>query len=44
MVSAEKERQIMRAKNSLIKSLGWIIIPLPIFLFFQRRLARKENV
>ncbi|MDD4754152.1 MAG: hypothetical protein PHT78_13085 [Desulfitobacteriaceae bacterium] len=44
MVSAEKERQIIRAKNSLIKSLGWIIIPLPIFLFFQRRLARKENV
>lgn len=42
MVSAEKERQILRAKNSLIKSLGWIVIPLPVFLYFQRRLAKKE--
>lgn len=40
MVAGEKERQIDRAKNSLIKSLGWIIIPLPVFIFFQRRLTR----
>lgn len=40
MVQAEKERQINRAKNSLIKSLGWIIIPLPVFIYFQR--MRKE--
>lgn len=40
MVQAEKERQVNRAKNSLIKSLGWIVIPLPIFLYFQR--LRKE--
>lgn len=37
MVSAEKERQILRAKNNLIKSLGWIIIPLPVFLYFKIR-------
>ncbi len=42
MVSAEKERQIQRGKNSLIKSLGWIIIPFPVFLYFQRRLAKKD--
>jgi len=30
MVAAEKERQVDRAKNSLIKSLGWIVIPFPI--------------
>lgn len=42
MVSSEKERQIMRAKNNLVKSLGWIVVPLPVFLFFQRRLAKKE--
>lgn len=40
MVQSEKERQVNRAKNSLIKSLGWIVIPLPIFLYFQR--LRKE--
>ncbi len=43
MVTAEKERQIDRAKNSLIKSLGWIIIPFPIFIFFQRKLRGKES-
>lgn len=42
MVDAERDRQIQRAKNSLIKSFGWIIIPFPIFVYFQRRLNRKE--
>lgn len=42
MVSAEKERQTNRARNSLIKSFGWIVIPLPIFMYFQRRLVKKE--
>lgn len=42
MVSAEKQRQIIRAKNNLIKSLGWMVIPLPVFLYFQRQLAKKE--
>lgn len=37
MVAAEKERQVDRAKNSLIKALGWIVIPLPVFIYFQRR-------
>lgn len=43
MVTSEKERQMVRAKNSLIKSFGWIVIPLPVFLFFQRRLDRKNS-
>jgi len=42
MVSREKEMQSNRAKNNLIKSFGWIIIPLPIFIYFQRRLVKKE--
>ncbi len=42
MVQQERERQVERAKNSLIKSFGWIVIPLPVFLYFQRRLVRKE--
>jgi hypothetical protein len=37
-VAAEKQRQTDRATNSLIKSLGWIIIPFPVFLYFQRKL------
>jgi len=44
MVSSEQERQVMRAKNSLIKSLGWILIPFPVFIFFRRRLPGKEEV
>jgi len=43
MVLMESERQLNRAKNSLIKSFGWIVIPLPVFLYFQsRRLGNKE--
>ncbi len=42
LVIAEQERQIDRATNSLIKSLGWIIIPFPIFIYFQRKLLGKE--
>ncbi len=37
-----RDQQIERAKNSLIKSFGWIIIPLPVFIYFQRRLAGRE--
>jgi len=43
MVISEKERQITRAKNSLIKSFGWIVIPLPVFIYFQRRLVKKPQ-
>jgi amino acid transporter len=42
MVISEKETQINRAKNNLIKSLGWIIVPFPVFLYFQRRLVTNE--
>ena len=41
MVQEQKQIQVTRAKNSLVKSLGWIVIPLPVFLYFQRRLARN---
>jgi len=40
-VLMDKERQANRAKNNLIKSFGWIIIPLPVFIYFQRRLVNK---
>lgn len=42
MIATERERQVSQAKNSLVKSLGWIIIPLPVFVYYQRRLVRKK--
>lgn len=42
MIADNNARQVDRAKNSLIKSLGWIIIPLPIFIYFQRKLNQSE--
>lgn len=43
MVQAEAERQKGRVYNTLIKSFGWIVIPLPVFIYFQRRIARNEG-
>ncbi len=43
MVAAEEARQVQRATNSLLKSSGWIIIPLPVFFYYQKRLPKKEN-
>lgn len=41
MVESELNRQKSRAQNTLIKSLGWIIVPLPVFVYYQRRLREK---
>jgi len=41
LVSQEKVRARERALNSLIKSFGWIVIPLPVFLYYQRRLKQE---
>lgn len=43
MITTYTENEVIRAKNRLIKSFGWIIIPLPIFMYFQRRLNRRES-
>ncbi len=42
MIAAEKERIRKSALNSLIKSLGWIIIPFPVFLYMQRIQRSRE--
>jgi glucan phosphoethanolaminetransferase (alkaline phosphatase superfamily) len=39
-VTEEKQRQKDRAVNQIIKSLGFIVIPLPVFLYFNR--LRKQ--
>ena len=36
-IAQEKAQARQRAVNSLIKSFGWIVIPLPVFIYFQRR-------
>ncbi|WP_407312836.1 hypothetical protein [Desulfosporosinus sp. SB140] len=41
MVAEEKAITRTRAVNSLIKSFGWIVIPLPIFLFFQNKVKKQ---
>jgi hypothetical protein len=41
VVKSYNDNAILRAKNTLVKSFGWIVIPLPIFIYFQRRLNRK---
>lgn len=43
MVQEQRDMQAARAKNSLIKSLGWIVMPLAVFLYYQKRLPRKET-
>lgn len=43
MIAADRVRAVDRAKNTLIKSIGWIIIPLPVFIYFQRRLNRNGS-
>ncbi|MDZ5473391.1 hypothetical protein SM124_16890 [Bacillus sp. 31A1R] len=42
VIEDEKKRQQINAKNQIIKSLGFIVIPLPIFLYFNR--MRKRNI
>lgn len=45
MIEQRIENSKQNALNSFVKSLGWIIIPLPVFLYFQRRISieRKEK-
>lgn len=42
MVADQKARSRENGVNSLIKSFGWIIIPLPVFLYFQRRVKNQQ--
>ncbi|ARK29584.1 hypothetical protein [Halalkalibacter krulwichiae] len=43
MVEQQIAGSKQRALNSFIKSLGWILIPLPIFIFFQRKINRDRR-
>lgn len=43
MVQQQTEFTKQRAVNGLIKSLGWIIIPFPIYIVFQRRINQTRK-
>lgn len=43
LVAAEEERMRKSAVNRLFKSLGWIVIPLPIFFYMRRILRNSES-
>lgn len=43
LVSQEKQRARDRAVNSLIKSFGWIVIPFPVFVYYQRKLRSNQG-
>ena len=43
MVSQYNQTNRSRALNSLIKSFGWIVIPLPVFLYYQRKLKNNDS-
>jgi len=42
MIEDEKERTKEQGKSGIVKSLGFIIIPLPIFFIFNRMRKNKE--
>ena len=42
MIEGERQREVSRAKNTLIKSFGWILIPFGIFIFYQRNLINSK--
>ncbi len=41
MINDEKAMAKERAVNSLIKSFGWIVVPFPIFIFFQSKVKKQ---
>lgn len=43
-VKDDKSRTQERAKNQIIKSLGFIVIPLPIFLYFNGLRKRQADI
>ncbi|MGA4721747.1 hypothetical protein [Fictibacillus nanhaiensis] len=42
MIENEKLQEKRNAMNKIVKSSGFILIPLPVFLYFKRQLRKKE--
>jgi hypothetical protein len=43
MVLSYREMQVDRARNNMIKSFAWIIVPLPVFLSFRRMIEKQQR-
>ncbi|MBX6394582.1 MAG: hypothetical protein IRY98_02505 [Alicyclobacillaceae bacterium] len=43
MVADQIQETRRRGLNGLIKSLGWIVIPLPVFLWYSRKLKEDQR-
>jgi hypothetical protein len=43
-VKDDKARSVQNAKNQIIKSLGFIIIPFPIFLYFNKMRKKQSDI
>ncbi|MDI3328707.1 MAG: hypothetical protein QJR06_09150 [Alicyclobacillaceae bacterium] len=43
MVEEQTQQTRRRGINGLIKSLGWIVIPLPVFLWYSRKLKEERG-
>lgn len=43
MVKDAKENEQQMALKLIIQSIGWIIIPFPIFLYFQKQVSVKKD-
>ncbi len=43
-VADEKSRTRERAQNQIIKSLGFIVIPLPVFFYFNNMRKRQSDI
>jgi hypothetical protein len=44
LIKDEKNRTRESAKNQIIKSLGFIVIPLPIFLYFNNMRKKQSDI
>ncbi len=42
MIENEKLQERRNEINKIVKSSGFILIPLPVFLYFRRQLRKKE--
>ncbi len=43
VVEDRRERQVIIAQNRLFKSFAWLLIPIPVFLYFQKRTSKKKS-
>ncbi|ADG06940.1 hypothetical protein [Kyrpidia tusciae] len=43
LVADQMQEARRRGLNGLIKSLGWIVIPLPVFLWYSRKLKEDKG-